>query len=344
MELMAPSDVTSVAEFLPAFTAQTEAWAEVFKTLTKEEQRLKGLLDGVIKIKKAFVGLQKLDAGSDEQGLLLSIQNLFRDVTLGMLDFTYPLEEKLAEEGFPDGESTFEAANQRLDLLTEWAYTLERLFREAKVAPAKETVASAESLGPEILDMLTKAAEKQKKKGTAKGADKENSQEVEIREMPPKDGDGSLGHLLHNEVWEALSWRRGSFRYKYISCRVRQAKEAAMEKERKEGDSAQAPPVLFSVLESSHKCFWYMLRAQGPVKSDNDKMEAWGRKRPSADDETATLIHHGIYSSTHLIALKQQAELSYWAWKYYPSPEHMQRAERHTSPCTSACDAMTLCP
>ena len=33
------------------------------------------------------------------------------------------------------------------------------------------------------------------------------------------------------------------------------------------------------------------------------------------------MYHHGVYSSQHLIALKYQAELCYWRWRYYPTAE-----------------------
>lgn len=60
-----------------------------------------------------------------------------------------------------------------------------------------------------------------------------------------------------------------------------------------------------------------MLRGQGPIGSDLDDPAVW---RPGSDgphtDETARLFHHGVYSSNHLRALKQQAELCYWRWRY----------------------------
>jgi len=81
-------------------------------------------------------------------------------------------------------------------------------------------------------------------------------------------------------------------------------------------------------LRTSYDALRTMLRAQGPVRSELDHPSVWRLTKDSSEDETATLLHHGIYSSTHLLGLKQQAELAYWLWKYYPSSENIKLADR----------------
>ena len=139
------------------------------------------------------------------------------------------------------------------------------------------------------------------------------------------------------EVWEALCWRRGSFRFKYATSIIRQIRGEgegghAAERDLKAVKEGAEPaedgcPVSREFLEESYHAIWLMLRANGPVKSDLDEPTAW-IKPPRGDDETATLLHHGIYSSAHLLGLKQMAEVSYWRWSYFPDPEWLALAER----------------
>ena len=78
------------------------------------------------------------------------------------------------------------------------------------MTPAKEVVASAESLGPDILEMITKAAEKQKKKKGDKGDGGAAQQAIqEVATKARLKAEGSLGHLLHDEVCSSTeTWSR----------------------------------------------------------------------------------------------------------------------------------------
>ena len=138
------------------------------------------------------------------------------------------------------------------------------------------------------------------------------------------------------QVWEAVCWRRGSFRFKYASMVIRKARgegegghaAARDAKAVKEGEEpTEMCPVSCELLEEAYEALRLMIRAQGPVQSDLDEPSAW-TKPARGDDETATLLHHGIYSSAHLLALKQMAEVAYWRWSYFPDPEWLAVAER----------------
>ena len=41
----------------------------------------------------------------------------------------------------------------------------------------------------------------------------------------------------------------------------------------------------------------------------------------SGEEETKELHAHGVYSSSHLLALKLTAEMQYWMWRQAPAPE-----------------------
>jgi hypothetical protein len=58
-----------------------------------------------------------------------------------------------------------------------------------------------------------------------------------------------------------------------------------------------------------------MLRAQGPLESDEADTKRWRNGMVKGEEETKELHSHGIYSSTHLLALKVTAELRYWMWR-----------------------------
>ena len=58
-----------------------------------------------------------------------------------------------------------------------------------------------------------------------------------------------------------------------------------------------------------------MLRAQGPLGSDEADVKLWRNGMVKGEEETKELHSHGIYSSTHLLALKVTAELQYWIWR-----------------------------
>ena len=41
----------------------------------------------------------------------------------------------------------------------------------------------------------------------------------------------------------------------------------------------------------------------------------------AGEEETKELHAHGVYSSSHLLALKLTAEMQYWMWRQAPAPE-----------------------
>ena len=80
------------------------------------------------------------------------------------------------------------------------------------------------------------------------------------------------------------------------------------------------------LLEESIEALRRMRAAQGPLVAELEQPDSW--KAPSAEEETRVLLRHGIYSSTHLLAMKQQAELMFWLWKYFPTESRHAAAER----------------
>ncbi|KAK3240043.1 hypothetical protein CYMTET_50080 [Cymbomonas tetramitiformis] len=233
-------------------------------------------------MKKSIVSLKKLDMQSSSSELLLACQASLREVVLGVLDVTFPAEEGLAAEGFPD-DAVVETANRNLDLVVDWAHALERLFTQSSVEPAAAPIQSAETLPAEILEMLTNATASGRSSGTSKSDEKTESKHIESKQRWQVE-EGRLGKLLDSEIWEAAE-----------------------------------------TLQNAYEALRLMLRAQGPVKADHDSPAAWGPMKDT--EETSRLLHHGIYSSTHLLGLKQQAELVYWLWLFH-GPTWKAQAER----------------
>ena len=48
----------------------------------------------------------------------------------------------------------------------------------------------------------------------------------------------------------------------------------------------------------------------------------------SGEEETKELHAHGVYSSSHLLALKLTAEMQYWMWRQAPAPEVSGQPQR----------------
>ena len=53
----------------------------------------------------------------------------------------------------------------------------------------------------------------------------------------------------------------------------------------------------------------------------------------SGEEETKELHAHGVYSSSHLLALKLTAEMQYWMWRQAPAPEVSAQPQRSHARC-----------
>jgi len=307
--------MSSVSQFISEYSAKVLQLTDIFKSLPKDTQRHKTALPGALQIKKAQKTLETLAEAPEEEGFketLLKCQVVMREVVLGMLDLTFSMEEDLASEDFGNAESVA-MVQDHLDDLVGWATRLTQLFAENEVVPKEPAVQSAESLGPEITEMLANAAKNQR--GNQKPSAAAANDGLAQLKQQWAESDGRLARLLEAEVWEVVCWRRGSLRHKLASVEMQQPS----------GGDCEATPSC-EILEQSFDAFQKMLRAQGPVAADLEAPDCWQAAHSS--EETASLLHHGIYSSTHLLALKQQCEISYWLWKYHPSAERAAVGER----------------
>ena len=191
--------MSSVSQFISEYSAKVLQLTDIFKSLPKDTQRHKTALPGALQIKKAQKTLETLAEAPEEEGFketLLKCQVVMREVVLGMLDLTFSMEEDLASEDFGNAESVAMVQDHLDDLVgyadctiathrrargpsiaaapchtpqaftvfsdCRWATRLTQLFAENEVVPKEPAVQSAESLGPEITEMLANAAKNQR--------------------------------------------------------------------------------------------------------------------------------------------------------------------------------------
>jgi len=293
---MAEPGDEDVGSFMEAYKAQVAEWTGMFKDLSKSAQRHKTALPGALKIKKAEQDLLAIDTSGDHSQLLLSCQSVMRHVVLGVLDLTFAIEEELAQADFQDEEG-FMLVTGVMDAQVHWAERLSALFRALDVQPAKQQVESADNLPPEIAAQIAMLAEAAKPQNEAPKA-------VKAEEEAWREGEGRLSLLLDSEVWEVICWRRGDLRHKWAY--------SAINGKTQEGSRGSVSEKLLQDCAEAHRS---MLRAQGPVLADGEQPDDW--KWSDSSEETSVLLRHGIYSSTHLLAMKQQAEVMFWLWKFH---------------------------
>ena len=61
----------------------------------------------------------------------------------------------------------------------------------------------------------------------------------------------------------------------------------------------------------------------------------------SGEEETKELHAHGVYSSSHLLALKLTAEMQYWMWRQAPAPEVSGQHQRSHAARPAADDSLS---
>lgn len=361
---LASLEVADVTSFVASLEDPIKDWTGLFTKVPTEHERRKEALAGVLKIKSAAKQFEKIDknaasiggSGESDSGnaeskqndkqakdsadgsnslseLLIECQSSICDMTIGLLEVSFPVHEFITGNDFEDALAT-SAAIQRMQVAVENTSALGKLFAKAKIDP-KKTAKSAndkeEPLAPEVLKMLEKSMNKQKKKDKKKGNAASNASndasEKNLKEAWAtwEKSEGRCSCVLGEEVWEGLNWHRGMFLFGYIQFLLGELCGKQGENE-KDGDAdvtadeaasrrkALASRALFAdAMRSYHQ----MLIARGPIAADHDDPAMW---QVSSDgphtDETARMFYHGIYSGTHLRALKHLAELSYWQWKH----------------------------
>ncbi len=380
-----------VAQWAAQFTQQLAEWGALFGDIPSDDKRRNEALAGALKLKKAAKQLEPVTAAADDaeaEPLLMASQAALQDAALGMLDLTYPAEERLSEAGFAV-RTDVDAAMQRLDLVVAWSSSLIALFKNAGVDTgawaAKNGHQSAEQIPPELREMLAKAAREQQKKAQKEQADAANaaaaaaaadtdgavegaSSSATVHKLDNKTsaakqrkavwgaGVGLNALFLGADLWEALCWRRGSIRHLFLQKTQSRARADVIEPvggggqldpepesessvQEEAGTATEAAPASTDVSERQNSdaevattdtmsadtrgmlmaeavgSLELMLRAQGPLGSDEADVKLWRNGMVKGEEETKELHSHGIYSSTHLLALKVTAELQYWIWR-----------------------------
>ena len=381
-----------VAQWAAQFTQQLAEWGALFGDIPSDDKRRNEALAGALKLKKAAKQLEPVTAAADDadpEPLLMASQAALQDAALGMLDLTYPAEERLSEAGFAV-RADVDAAIQRLDLVVAWSSSLIALFKDAGVDTgawaAKNGHQSAEQIPAELREMLAKAAREQQKKaqkekaeaeaaaaavaaaGDTDGAADSSSRSATVHKLDNKTsvakqrkaawgaGVGLNALFLGADLWEALCWRRGSIRHLFLqktqsrglgdaigpvgdgekldpepesespaqeeaSTTTAVAPASTGVSERQSSDAETATTDTMSagtrgvLMAEAVGSLELMLRAQGPLESDEADVKLWRNGMVKGEEETKELHSHGIYSSTHLLALKVTAELRYWMWR-----------------------------
>ncbi|CAK0848147.1 unnamed protein product [Prorocentrum cordatum] len=204
------------------------------------------------------------------------------------------------------------------------------LFGRGGLKPrAMKSSGGDDPLAPQVMKMLEKSVNKQKKKDKKKGGAPSADPGAEVQNAARaawEAAQGRCSQLLGEEVWEGLGWHRGLFAFSYVRLGV-ERRDAGTSAEAGSGGGegegaapprgAMPPPLSSEAFSEAMRGFRTMLDAQGPVLADLVDPAEW---RAAADgphqDQTARMHYHGIYTSTHLRALKYLAELSYWRWKH----------------------------
>jgi len=285
--------------------ARAAEWSTIFTSLDKEAQRNQHVVAGAVEIKKALALLQKDDPAS--QSWLLACQRALQGLILGLLDVTFPNEERVVDECVLDEES-LEDAFAPLDHAISHAEQLATLFHQHALEPA----AQPQEQAPELLEMLAASAS-----GPEVAREERTPEQTARIERWKNERGGRLSTVLGSELFEVVCWRRGNFRYQAAAEAVKQV----------EGQSG--PPPAEGLLHAAVEAFELMRRAQGPLRSDGDGdySKIWTKEEVREKNETAALLHHGIYTSNHLLGMKKCAEVTYWLWRYH-GERWQQQAER----------------
>eukprot|EP00039_Didymoeca_costata_P025276 m.12823 g.12823 ORF g.12823 m.12823 type:complete len:390 (+) comp4736_c0_seq1:128-1297(+) len=313
-----PGPQSESTETLVAFAndcaSSAKEWAEIFKSIPADHEKRKAALAAAIKVRSAEKKFLKIAEEATKEGeqktedkvALLSCQETLKDCIEGLLEMSFPADEALVNSGFQDTAGV-DIAMDRLDSAAAKVSKLQLLFNNAGVDPSltAEGAKQQNDLPPEVMKMLEDAMKKKdakKKEITTKpGITKENVKKSWESE------DGRMSTVVSETLWESLCWQRGAFQHVYIASKFNKLDE----------DATEAPlPAL--LLDRAIKNLHHMLHAQGPPLSDFDDPKTWTLRTAKQNDETSLLFHHGIYSSTHLLALKYLVELCYWRWKYFP--------------------------
>mmetsp|Transcript_543 Transcript_543/g.1580 ORF Transcript_543/g.1580 Transcript_543/m.1580 type:complete len:539 (+) Transcript_543:100-1716(+) len=338
--------INSISSFTETMRQLAESWAALFKEIPASSEARKDALKGALMIKQAGKALDAIEpaavggssvpaaTGGDEApppaaaaaaaapadpgaltagpatetppsgvAALVECQRLYRDMVHGLLDISFPLDQKLAADDFSDAAAA-EAAFGRLRQARDLVEVLGAQFASATVDPkATAEPKKEDALPPELLKMLEKAMGE--KKTTPAIEDQPGRQEqMEAWEK----GHGRLSCVIGKELYEGLCYRLAMLDFMYIKSLVDTVK----------ADPAASPEAL--TVNRVNTAIWHfenMMRAQGPIGSTTDSPTVWKPATTAQhSDETARLFHHAIYSSHNLRALKHQAELCYWRWKY----------------------------
>lgn len=348
-----------MSSFVASLEGRLAEWSQLFTQVPAQHERRKEALGGALKIKAAAKRLEKVAAalsGAEESGAgagadasdetaaaeadgaapaeaAEECQAVLHEVALGLLEVTFPIHEAITQEDFKDLVGA-EAARQRMQDVASLTWQLGDLFGRGGLKPKPmKSSGGDDPLAPQVMKMLEKSVNKQKKKDKKKGGAPSADPGAEVQKAARASWEGAQGRcsqVLGEEVWEGLGWHRGLFAFSYIRLGVERRTGAGPEgagppaEGEGEGEApppapcaAMPPPLAPATFSDAMRGFRTMLDAQGPVLADLVDPAEW---KAAADgphhDQTARLHYHGIYTSTHLRALKYLAELSYWRWKH----------------------------
>eukprot|EP00040_Diaphanoeca_grandis_P016807 m.87146 g.87146 ORF g.87146 m.87146 type:complete len:477 (+) comp26038_c0_seq2:401-1831(+) len=292
----------SASEFVSTVVAQADELGQLFKLVPATHKRRTDALKGALQIKGSSKKIAATDTTNEAntEANLVEYQAALRDYVLGLLELSNPIDETAT-----DDMTAAASAIQRLDSAASTVELLEQMFQDANVdpAPTSEPVEDTnQSIPPELLAMLTK------KMGGLKPKVEENNVETS-KQAKTKAWEKSAGRLscvVGKEIWEALCWRQAIVRFFVVKDICTKA------------DVEANTPENLATMDTAIQRFAAMIWSQGPVGSDTDELEKWQKMSDAGmADETQRMFYHGIYSSVHLRALKHQAELCYWRWKYF---------------------------
>eukprot|EP00933_Yihiella_yeosuensis_P019442 TRINITY_DN15765_c1_g1_i13.p1 TRINITY_DN15765_c1_g1~~TRINITY_DN15765_c1_g1_i13.p1 ORF type:complete len:500 (-),score=111.98 TRINITY_DN15765_c1_g1_i13:296-1735(-) len=319
--------VKDISEFVSSVENNLKDWGQLFTHVPADHERRKEALGGALKLKAAGKRFEKVSSSlagtadsttSTVSESLIECQKAYHDVVHGFLEVSFPVHEFVRNEDFKDPASV-SAALERLKVAQDLTAMLGKLFVKGKIEPASVSAANGndESISPEVAKMLEKAMAKQKKKDAKKkkgdtSASDLSSGNLKAAKAIWEQTEGRCSNVLGHEVWEGLCWHRGMFLFGYVKHLIDKGDSA----DGKEAGS-ELQPVSRSLFLDAMSAFQTMLLAQGPVAGNEDDPALWQKNSDGPHrDESQRMFYQGIYTSTHLRALKHMAELSYWQWKH----------------------------
>lgn len=340
--------VADVLGFVTRVESHVKEWGQLFMKVPNEHERRKEALGGALKLKSAAKQLEKVTASlSDTKGdtvngseettsetkevdatsnladSLFDVQAAFHEIVLGYLEVSFPVDELIVNDEFKDSDA-ISVTKSRMQVVADLASALGNLFRKGTITPKDIAGGNKESLAPEVLKMLEKQMKKQKKKEKKQGRGAPDTHAINLeaaKALWEQTDDGRCSGLLGAEIWEGLNWRRGIFLADYIHRLLVKSEQDEKKEETEVAEKAILPALSESetreLIVDAMQSFHRMLIAQGPIPADQDDPAQWQTNSDGPHlEETPRMCYHGIYSSTHLRALKFMAELSYWQWKH----------------------------